>query len=1052
MPEEIHRLRHVLFWEDFSAEDLYWICRSGWKLIGRDLQEAHYYYASHPHEIVNDELISVIPSSRFMSLKLDSDGRNRTGIERSFERHNKNRKLCFQLDCQVSQEAVLHITIGDGTNQGSTKFQVNSEELCGPDGARTETGRARWVRLTIAVAGGSNAYQAVIGKDKPLSGRVGITAKSLDRLNTFRIVIDGSAGSSALVDNIVVFEADGIGPQKALPANGRQFARNKHGQLLFIQEHWNANNTPDRSQLALHIGTPQFSPTPWQRERRIKLPFPTAPGPLAPAMVKTDEGHLAITYQDGSGIRTWVTIKSTLDNRLEKLTAWRELESSNDRCLLGDLAYGSKGICVAASHANGIFLWRAEDDIRTNLAEGPDFSPPVVHVDDHGTVHAAFCGPQGVMYANDQDGREPRLVLPAGINPAIVGNAKQLIVAALVPSGENVSEGTVQAVRQEDGAWQKPETLSPEGFTSCSLSIDTWNVITLHTSNPDRHWIYKIRWLDHQWSSMQECRGTWSSAATRMEPAKAGPLHWLAQANRVSAEKHAEASASSSAVAIYEDPWSDHVDIHLLPAHRFQASPGRQFLFLDNEELCGANNIDHKLGQTKRFSRPVLSHGNEGQWDSCAASIYGTVLKEQDLLRMWYTGYPRRTEQTNQQRTVSPGGHGLGIGYAESQDGINWKKISLGQWGDTNKIKIKSTNPDDLRWINPNIFLNPYATNVSEKYAMFAEGKSPPGRGKLAFSPDGIHWEAAKPDPERKDSGHNGGFDTPEMEIQSYLLEDTVDAGRELKTYGQPRPKGNIRMQAIGWTSPEKAKHLAPWLGSSGQIVLDPHASLDPGEFQDHRMLVWKQYGYYLGLYEVYNHLEYFVDIRLAVSRDGFNWIRIEPGKAFIPVGRQGWWDGGMLVVSTRPVEHDGQHHLYYAGGSLCQMSPGYKRSNNRNIGVVRFPVDGYAYVTPKESDREAIATTLPLEMASGTPGDLTLNVAGVRTPGAKVEVELLDAENAAVIAGYSRQDHNPILEDGSKVKVSWQDRSVPKTDRAIQVRFYLTGKAIRLFGFGFNP
>ena len=67
---------------------------------------------------------------------------------------------------------------------------------------------------------------------------------------------------------------------------------------------------------------------------------------------------------------------------------------------------------------------------------------------------------------------------------------------------------------------------------------------------------------------------------------------------------------------------------------------------------------------------------------------------------------------------------------------------------------------------------------------------------------------------------------------------------------------------------------------------------------QMHDTIVWQEGGYYLALYQ-YQHDGIFLDLRLAVSRDGENFTFIHPELPFLPSGQAG--DGDRMQGSRRP-------------------------------------------------------------------------------------------------------------------------------------------------------
>jgi hypothetical protein len=130
--------------------------------------------------------------------------------------------------------------------------------------------------------------------------------------------------------------------------------------------------------------------------------------------------------------------------------------------------------------------------------------------------------------------------------------------------------------------------------------------------------------------------------------------------------------------------------------------------------------------------------------DNAAVYVYGTVLQEGGLFRMWYYGLPFTTPEG-----------GLGecpILYAESRDGLHWNRPNLGQveWRgsrDNNLIALGDRNspPESGRLVDASkikgvtglsLIRDDDEPRPERRYKMIYEQK---GIG-TAMSPDGIHW------------------------------------------------------------------------------------------------------------------------------------------------------------------------------------------------------------------------------------------------------------------------------------------------------------------------
>ena len=154
----------------------------------------------------------------------------------------------------------------------------------------------------------------------------------------------------------------------------------------------------------------------------------------------------------------------------------------------------------------------------------------------------------------------------------------------------------------------------------------------------------------------------------------------------------------------------------------------RRELFVDHfliEKMNGTRlqmHEPHREGTALRFDKP---------WEGGFCS-YATVIEEGGLYRMYYRGLPEAGHDGSDNESVC---------YAESMDGVSWKKPSLGLF------TIYGTLENNVVFTNA-----PYAHNFSpflderpnvEAPAKFKALAGTYKTGLHAFvSPDGLRWQA----------------------------------------------------------------------------------------------------------------------------------------------------------------------------------------------------------------------------------------------------------------------------------------------------------------------
>ena len=152
--------------------------------------------------------------------------------------------------------------------------------------------------------------------------------------------------------------------------------------------------------------------------------------------------------------------------------------------------------------------------------------------------------------------------------------------------------------------------------------------------------------------------------------------------------------------------------------------------------------ITERTGQLSFFQRRPTIHpepvlGPDSFFDAAGAMCYGTVLRDHGIFRMWYQAWPRDWEN---------GSNSSLVGYAESDDGLTWRKPKLGLVD--YKGKGTDNNLVDIFGHSFTVFIDPHAP-IGSRYraTMCINGEG--GYGYYtAHSADGLSWEYDQPEPQ----------------------------------------------------------------------------------------------------------------------------------------------------------------------------------------------------------------------------------------------------------------------------------------------------------------
>lgn len=352
----------------------------------------------------------------------------------------------------------------------------------------------------------------------------------------------------------------------------------------------------------------------------------------------------------------------------------------------------------------------------------------------------------------------------------------------------------------------------------------------------------------------------------------------------------------------------------------------RRRVFLDIDSLTQWDRgIFQRFPQAEKIPIYRLEAGPIGSWDDGITSIWGTVIKETGLFRMWYWG--QRLASSTQERADHPM-----VCYAESEDGIHWRKPDLkitGQkrWPGNNLLTLPGAPMSFVRAL-PGTDAKYLAVTIVypiplERDVQDVPGNPDPLKGghgtHIWASDDGLHWRHVT----RVLAHGDWACLYADRATDRYILYNKVPGMHGLTT----------RRMAIGLESRD-GKH---WEGYDGfrqwreTFVADDYDDLIA---QQRGWLHAEIYG--VGVYragEILVSIESILNVgspvrqmfganpmglfhvRLGFSHDGFRWRYPKGRPVWMDIGEPGQQDAGCIVPSSTLVE-DGDDLLFYYGGT----------------------------------------------------------------------------------------------------------------------------------------
>jgi len=453
----------------------------------------------------------------------------------------------------------------------------------------------------------------------------------------------------------------------------------------------------------------------------------------------------------------------------------------------------------------------------------------------------------------------------------------------------------------------------------------------------------------------------------------------------------------------------------------------RKYLLLDTRVVERTENARLALGVATKDPRNPL-FVEDRPWEARFDNLYANVLRDpaDGLYKCWYN--PFLYMRTGREKDVS---RETGLCYAESPDGIAWRKPSLGL------VEFEGSTDNNLvmrRCHGAGVILDENDPDPQRRFKMFyktQEERTPEEREcgimwlKVATSPDGLRWTdlpgVEMPRYRYKQADTHNNFFRDARSRRWVAITRTWD--------DDPVPGRRAHRLVARMESPDLMRWTRP-------VDVFRELPEEVGRRQTYAMPVFPYAGIYLGLLMMFHTGDPDdprrdrVECELAWSPNTTHWFRICPGESLIPRGAKGDFDSHIVFGACSPVILDDEIRLYYGG---CNGPHGGERAGG--FGLARLRPDGFAGFEPAEAGRPAIVVTRPVRCAGRT-----LTVSADAAGGAlRVAVE-----------GAEDLKSEPIAADVTDGEVAWKGGAdlAPLVGRDIVLRFELARAKVYAFGF----
>jgi len=403
--------------------------------------------------------------------------------------------------------------------------------------------------------------------------------------------------------------------------------------------------------------------------------------------------------------------------------------------------------------------------------------------------------------------------------------------------------------------------------------------------------------------------------------------------------------------------------------------------------------------------RLALGPGPKGAHDELVR-YYGTVIRIDDVLHMWYKGY------TGGPQKLCFGGGRMSLCYATSTDGTHWEKPNLGLVeynGSKQNNIIEFPEPRPGTWA---VLYEPDDPDSGRRFKMAYEA-SIGGSGQLcvAFSPDGLRWQAYEHNPvggwlELAGLTRFRGFyyvngqkwEEIQRPIHARRLETCVSADFERWS---PAPAMGLE-RSPDVTGPSRAAdmhcheeiHLGAALWNRGNVILGIYGQWHGHPTGDRRLVT--------------------MDLGLALTHDALHYYEPIPGFRFVQAREQ---PGSMLIGGVSPALVQGQSIENLGEETLFWYST-WSGVEGTGVRVASWERDRLGMLKPFKP-AGARALSCPIRVLEGGRARVYVNASGLGAH-SQLRIGLLD-KGFHPLAGYSGDGCAVMSESSLKAPISWQ-------------------------------
>ena len=470
----------------------------------------------------------------------------------------------------------------------------------------------------------------------------------------------------------------------------------------------------------------------------------------------------------------------------------------------------------------------------------------------------------------------------------------------------------------------------------------------------------------------------------------------------------------------------------------------------DNVSIPFHRNLYLSMHQGRKHPQNPIVRREEGRPDEARAQYLGTVLRQQGKFRMWYVAADKDSfRDFSDKGTIS----GWRVAYAESEDGIQWRKPNLGlveYAGNRDNNLVLMDLPELSVIAGLSILYEAEDPDPSRRFKMMAAAPAE-GTGTTAvplYSSDGLRWRPARETKlveKRRGRWLAHRVATENLAIPEFLEHAGLYkwggmyhlAGQQISPWvwlGDGQPCGRVM-------SIFRSHDFAHWSDTKSLSFVRygyRSTATNEGEESHEPASVWNRGNVLLGTYGQFHGAPgspaHPMDLGLLISNDGVHFREPLPDFTFLPRGEPASWEGGGLLQGQGFENVGEQTYIWYGGWDNDVTRP----DTYGEIGLARWRRDGFGSLSPKNPEVPAALVTCPIQ-ADGS-ARIWVNAEGL-SDRAWLRVELLD-ERERPLSGYSGDDSTSVRQSGLREPVAWKGReAIPDLSSAFKIRVSFEGK-----------